>query len=243
MKDSKCLENKVCLVTGGTRGIGLAIAEMLLEEGALVVVSSRRQDYVAEAVSALEARWPGKVKGKVADVKEYEAVGALFAFLDREFGGLDVLVNNAGIGKFAKVSGLSRDEWDQTIGTNLTGAFYCSREALYRFETRDTGYIVNISSLAGKNAFAGGAAYNASKFGLNGFSEALMLDARYDNVRVSTVMPGSVATEFGGGEASEGADWKVHPEDVAAVVRMLLQMPGRTMVSQVEIRPSKPKRK
>jgi 3-oxoacyl-[acyl-carrier protein] reductase len=243
MTDSKCLENKVCLVTGGTRGIGLAIAEMLLEEGARVLVSSRRQDSVSQAVSMLDARWPGKVKGKIADLKECAAVGELFGFLDREFGGLDVLVNNAGIGKFAKVSGLSVDDWEQTIGTNLNGAFYCSREALYRFETRGAGYIVNISSLAGKNAFAGGAAYNASKYGLNGFSEALMLDTRYDNVRVSTVMPGSVATGFGNGESSEGADWKVHPEDVAAVVRMLLRMPARTMVSQIEIRPSKPKRK
>ena len=130
------------------------------------------------------------------------------------------------------------------IQTNLNSAFYCSREALSRFQSRGAGYIVNISSLAGKNAFAGGAAYNASKFGLNGFSEALLLDTRYDNVRVTTVLPGSVATEFGGkdGNADLGQDWKVHPEDVAAVVRTLLAMPVRTMVSQVEIRPAKPKR-
>jgi NAD(P)-dependent dehydrogenase (short-subunit alcohol dehydrogenase family) len=190
----------------------------------------------------MKARWPGKVKGKAADVKEYEAVQALFAFVDREFGGLDVLVNNAGTGTFSKVSQLAVEEWQQMIGTNLTGAFYCSREALLRMGTRGPGYIVNISSLAGKNAFAGGAAYNASKFGLNGFSEAMMLDVRYDNVRVSTVMPGSVATGFGSGKAGEGADWKVHPEDVAEIVRMLLKMPERTMVSQVEVRPSRPKR-
>jgi len=251
MKQQLALENKVCLVTGGTRGIGRAIAEMLLAEGAMVVVCGRWPDSVTRAVSEMEARWPSKVKGKAADVSEHEDVHALFEFVDRETGGLDVLVNNAGVGIFAKVSRIGLDEWDKMIHTNLSGAFYCSREALSRFANRGAGYIVNISSLAGKNAFAGGTAYNASKFGLNGFSEALLMDTRYDNVRVSTVMPGSVATEFGrgttGGEtgaasSNQGEDWKVHPEDVAGVVRMLLQMPERTIVSQVEIRPAKPKR-
>ena len=244
MKQQLALENKVCLVTGGTRGIGRAIAEMLLEEGAMVVVCSRWPDSVNRAVSEMAARWPGKVKGKAADVSVHEDVRALFEFVDRETGGLDVLVNNAGVGIFAKVSRITLEEWDKMIHTNLTGALYCSREALSRFANRSAGYIVNISSLAGKNAFAGGAAYNASKFGLNGFSEALLMDTRYDNVRVSTVMPGSVATEFGRAEAggNVGEDWKVHPEDVAQVVRLLLQMPERTMVSQVEIRPAKPKR-
>jgi len=244
MKQQRSLENKVCLVTGGTRGIGRAIAEMLLAEGAVVVVCGRWPDSVMRAVSEMDARWPGKVKGKPADVSEHEDVHALFEFVDRETGGLDVLVNNAGVGIFAKVSRITIEEWDKMIHTNLNGAFYCSREALSRFAARDAGYIVNISSLAGKNAFAGGAGYNASKFALNGFSEALLMDTRYDNVRVSTVMPGSVATEFGSGAAAgnTGDDWKVHPEDVAAVVRTLLQMPERTIVSQVEIRPAKPKR-
>jgi 3-oxoacyl-[acyl-carrier protein] reductase len=251
MKQQLALENKVCLVTGGTRGIGRAIAEMLLAEGALVVVCGRWLESVTRAVSEMDARWPGKVKGKAADVSVHEDVHALFEFVDRETGGLDVLVNNAGVGIFAKVSQFTLQQWDKMIHTNLSGAFYCSREALSRFADRGAGYIVNISSLAGKNAFAGGTAYNASKFGLNGFSEALLMDTRYDNVRVSTVMPGSVATEFGSGvgggnqgaASSEQEDnWKVHPEDVAEVVRMLLQMPERTMVSQVEIRPAKPKR-
>ncbi len=193
------MKDKVCLVTGGTRGIGRAIAEMLLAEGALVVVCGRWPDSVSRAVSEMAAKWPGKVKGKAADVSEHEQVRALFEFVDREAGGLDVLINNAGVGMFAKVSQISPGG----VGQNDTDesqfrAFYCSREALSRFENRGAGYIVNISSLAGKNAFAGGAAYNASKFGLNGFSEALLLDTRYDNVRVSTVLPGSVATEFGG---------------------------------------------
>ncbi|MDP9114633.1 MAG: SDR family NAD(P)-dependent oxidoreductase [Acidobacteriota bacterium] len=217
---------------------------MLLAEGALVVLCSRWPDSVSRAVSERAAKWPGKVKGKAADVSEHEQVRALFEFVDREAGGLDVLINNAGFGVFANVSQLAVAEWDKMIRTNLNSAFYCSREALPRFQKRGAGYIVNISSLAGKNAFAGGAAYNASKFGLNGFSEALLLDTRYDNVRVSTILPGSVATQFGGQEsgADKGEDWKVHPEDVAAIVRALLAMPPRTMVSQVEIRPSKPKR-
>jgi len=188
----------------------------------------------------LGAQAPGKVKGKGADVRVYEQVSSLFEFVDREFGGLDFLVNNAGIGTFGKTSELSLENWHATLDTNLTGVFYCSREALFRFRNRGGGYIVNMSSLAGRNAFAGGAAYNASKFGLNGFSEALMLDARYDNVRVSTIMPGSVATEFGAGEV--GSDWKIWPEDVAQIVRLLLEMPDRTLISGVEVRPSRPKR-
>ncbi len=238
------MKDKVCLVTGSSRGIGRAIAEMLLAEGALVVVCSRWPHSITQAISEMEAKWPGKVKGKAADVSDHEQVGALFDFVDREMGGLDVLVNNAGVGIFAKVSLLGLEDWDKMIQTNLSSAFYCSREALSRFEKRGGGYIVNISSLAGKNAFAGGAGYNASKFGLNGLSEALLLDTRYDNVRVSTVLPGSVATEFGRNEAGvdSGRGWKVHPEDVAAVVRTLLAMPERTIVSQVEIRPAKPKR-
>ena len=255
MEDTKWFDNKVCLVTGGTRGIGRAISEMLLNAGALVVVSGQRPESVERALAGMTQKWPGKVKGKAADVKDYAAVRALFEYVDQAFGppggsaglGLDLLVNNAGIGRFGGVSSLSVEDWENTIGTNLTGAFFCSREALFRFGTRGAGSIVNVSSLAGKNAFAGGAAYNASKFGLNGFSEALMLDARYDNVRVSTILPGSVATGFGRTTDNKnedlGEDWKVHPEDVAATVRMILQMPVRTLISQLEIRPSRPKRK
>ena len=205
-----------------------------------MAICGRDPDSALRAVRELQAETAGKVNGKGADVRDYEQVRALFEFVDREFGGLDFLVNNAGVGKFAKTSAISVEDWHATLDTNLTGVFYCSREALFRFGNRGGGYIVNISSLAGRNAFAGGAAYNASKFGLNGFSEALMLDARYDHVRVSTIMPGSVATDFGAGEL--GSDWKIWPEDVAQIVRVLLQMPERTLISRVEIRPSRPKR-
>ena len=241
MLDSmKPLSQQVCLVTGGTRGIGRAIAKMLLLEGAAVAICGQRQETVDRAVAELAAETAGKVKGKVADVRSHEQVVELFRFVDAEFGALDVLVNNAGIGIFRHVRELSLDEWKRTLETNLYGAFYCSREALFRFVTRGGGDIVNISSLAGSNAFAGGAAYNASKFGLNGLSEAMMQDVRNENVRVSTVMPGSVATGFGGHRDDSGSNWKVWPEDVAEIVRMLLKMPARTLVSRVEVRPSKP---
>jgi 3-oxoacyl-[acyl-carrier protein] reductase len=243
------LAGKVCLVTGGTRGIGRAIAEMLISEGASVAICGRRQEIVDRALQEMQAGiaragGTGKVAGKAADVKNHEQVGELFRFVEAHFGGLDVLVNNAGVGVFRAVGELALEEWKSTIETNLSGAFYCSREALFRFVTRGGGYIVNISSLAGSHAFAGGAAYNASKFGLNGLGEAMMQDVRSDNVKVSTIMPGSVATGFSGqsvaGHGQDGSDWKIWPEDVAEIVRMLLKMPARTLVSRVEVRPSKP---
>ena len=164
----------------------------------------------------------------------------MFDWLDKETGGPDILVNNAGLGVMKSTAELSVEDWRQTIETNLSGAFYCSREALRRMKNRGGGYIINIGSLAGKNAFAGGAAYNASKFGLNGLSEAMMLDHRYDNVRVSHIMPGSVDTEFS--TRSAKADWKIAPEEIGEIVLMLLRMPERTLVSQVEVRPAKPRK-
>jgi 3-oxoacyl-[acyl-carrier protein] reductase len=242
MLDSmKPLSQQVCLVTGGTRGIGRAIAKMLLLEGAAVAICGQRQESVDRAVAELTAETAGKVKGKAADVKSHEEVAELFRFVDAELGSLDVLVNNAGIGIFRHVRELSLDEWKRTLETNLYGALYCSREALFRFGTERGGYIVNISSMAGANAFAGGVAYNASKFGLTGFTEAMMQDVRSENVRVSTIMPGSVATEFSGRPPGDGSNWKIWPEDVANIVRLLLQMPPRTLVSRVEVRPAKPK--
>ena len=242
MLDSmKPLSEHICLVTGGTRGIGRAIAKMLLLEGAAVAICGQRQESVDRAVAELSAETTGKVKGKVADVRSHEQVAELFRFVDAEFGALDVLVNNAGIGIFRHVRELSLDEWKHTLETNLYGAFYCSREALFRFGTNRNGFIVNISSMAGANAFAGGAAYNASKFGLTGFTEAMMQDVRSENVRVSYIMPGSVATEFSGRAASDGANWKIWPEDVARIVQLLLMLPPRTLVSRVEVRPARPK--
>jgi 3-oxoacyl-[acyl-carrier protein] reductase len=229
---------KVAIVTGGTRGIGRAIAQRLLNEGAKVAICSRSREHGAQFVS--ECPVPERLLAEAADVSRLEDVRRFFQAVDERFGGLDYLINNAGIGIFKSVAELTPEEWHRTIDLNLSGVFYCSHEALPRMRRRGGGYIINISSLAGKNPFAGGAAYNASKFGLNGFSEAMMMDHRYDNVRVSYVMPGSVDTEFGAHAAP--APWKIQPEDVAEVVSMLLHLPQRTLVSRVEMRPSKPQK-
>jgi 3-oxoacyl-[acyl-carrier protein] reductase len=238
------LEGKTAVVTGGTRGIGYAIAGALYRAGATVVVCGRNEPGVSEAVRLLNTpstdQSKGKVLGKAADVRANADVEKLFAWIDRETGGPDILVNNAGIGLFKSTAELTVEEWQRTLETNLSGAFYCSRAALARLKNRGRGYIINIGSLAGRDAFAGGAAYNASKFGLTGLTEAMLLDHRYDNVRVTHVMPGSVDTGFSGGAAR--ADWKIAPEDIGEIVLMLLRMPERTLVSRVEVRPSKPRK-
>ncbi len=233
------LEKKNAIVTGGSRGIGFAIAKALAQSGAAVAICGRNQTALDKAVSQLTKTGLSKVIGKVADVSKSTEVEALFGFVDWQLGGLDILVNNAGIGVFKPTAELSLADWAKTLETNLTGVFYCCREALSRLKNQGGGYIINISSLAGKNPFAGGAAYNASKFGLNGFSEAMMLDHRYDNVRVTQIMPGSVDTEFSPGLAK--ADWKIAPDDIAEIVLMLLRTPERTLVSRIEVRPSKPR--
>lgn len=236
---SKPLSEQIALVTGGTRGIGRSIAEALAGAGAAVVICGRRQAEVDRAVGELQAR--GGVAGKECDVSRYEEVAALFRFVEERFGGLDILVNNAGIGLFEPVERIGVPDWDRVIGTNLSGVFYCTREATPLMRRRGGGYILNIGSLAGKNAMAGGAAYNASKFGLIGLSEASMLDLRYDNIRVSCLMPGSVATEFSGPQRNQ--EWKIQPDDIAQTVLHLVQMPARTLPSRVEMRPTQPPRR
>jgi NAD(P)-dependent dehydrogenase (short-subunit alcohol dehydrogenase family) len=156
------------------------------------------------------------------------------------FGRLDILVNNAGIGAFEPVADMAPTTWDAVVETNLNGVFYCTHEAMPYLKSANGGWVINICSLAGKNAFPHGAAYNASKFGLIGFSEALMQEVRYDDIRVSYIMPGSVATEFGGRNESEGADWRIASEDVARAVMDVLSYPGRSLASRIELRPSKP---
>jgi len=237
----KFLSDKVAMVTGGTRGIGRAIAERLLSEGASVAFCGRSAEAVARATREMARSTGVNVFGATADVSKPADVRRFFQAVDNRFGGLHVLINNAGLGIFRRMGELSLDEWQSMIDVNLSAVFYCCREALQRFNNGRGGYIINISSLAGKNAFSGGTGYNASKFGLNGFSEALMLDYRYENVRVSYIMPGSVDTEFGSG-AGASADWKIAPADVADVVVGLLRMPERTLVSRIEMRPLKPRK-
>jgi NAD(P)-dependent dehydrogenase (short-subunit alcohol dehydrogenase family) len=235
------LNGKVAIVTGGTRGIGRAIAERLLREGASVAICGRSAESADRAAAGMKPL--GDVIGCAADVTDPAQVRHLFNAVDRQFGQLDILVNNAGQGVFRKVGEMTQEDWHRNIDLNLNGPFYCSHEALSRFAGRG-GFIVNISSLAGKNAFSGGAGYNASKAGLNLFSEALMLDHRYDKVRVTSIMPGSVDTEFSGGPAKRDGDtsWMIAPEDIAETVALVLRIPERTTISRVEIRPSRPKK-
>jgi len=234
------LAGKVAVVTGGTRGIGRAIVERLLHETVSVAFCGRTRESADRALNTLGKT--GKVSAHAADVTKPEEVDRFFREVDEAFDGIDILINNAGAGIFRKVGDMTLEDWHRNIELNLNAPFYCSREALARFRKRGGGFIVNISSLAGRNAFSGGAGYNASKFGLNGFSEALMLDHRHDNVRVSYIMPGSVATEFSGGPTNRAGDknWMIAPEDVAEAVTMVLSMPSRTMVSRIEMRPSRP---
>jgi NAD(P)-dependent dehydrogenase (short-subunit alcohol dehydrogenase family) len=237
-RQSDFLNNKTAIVTGGNRGIGYAIAEALASAGASVAIGSRKQSEVEQAAQKISKATNGKVIGIPVDVSSSESVENFFQRVDKEFGKIDILINNAGLGVFRSVGDLTVEDWKKTIDTNLTGVFYCSHEALARMRKSGGGFIINISSLAGRNPFAGGAAYNASKFALNGFSEAMMLDHRNENIRVSYIMPGSVDTDFS--PRSERASWKIAPEDVAQVVIHLLSMPERTLVSRVEMRPSKP---
>lgn len=236
------LLGKRALVTGASKGIGLAIARAFAENGADVVICARKQGSLDQAVETLRKSAKGKVSGQAADVSRSADVARLFEFTDKELGGLDILVNNAGIGIFHSAAEMTVEEWDQVIGINLSGAFYCTREALSRFERARGGRIINISSLAGKNPFAGGSAYNASKFGLNALSEATMLDHRHDDVGVTYIMPGSVATHFSGEAGQRGADWKIAPEDIAEIVLSVIRLPKRTLVSRIEVRPSRPQK-
>ena len=236
------LAGKFAIVTGGTRGIGRAIVERLLREGASVAFCGRSTDVVSRA--AEELRSLGPVFGAAADVTNPAAVRKFFRSVDEAFGALDILVNNAGAAQFAKAGEMAVEDWHWHLDLNLSGPFHCVREALPRMIRRGGGSIVNISSLAGKNAFSGGAAYNAAKAGLNAFSEALMLDHRHDGIRVTTIMPGSVDTGFGNDREKRSGDtsWMIAPEDIAEVVAIVLRLPPRTMVSSVEVRPSRPRK-
>lgn len=239
------LKDKVAVVTGGTRGIGYSIAEALLAEGAKVFICGRDAAVLKSALERLGGAAKDCVAGITADMRKYEDCRALIHAAAKRFGGLDILVNNAGIGIFKPVDQLTPEEWNSIIETNLSGVFYCCREAIPLMRKRGGGYIFNISSLAGVNPFAGGSAYNASKFGLNGFSEAMMQDIRYDGIRVSYIMPGSVETEFNRAPQfrSQESGWKLTGEDIAKAVVDLYKFPKAALASRIEMRPSQPPRK
>jgi len=230
---------KTAVVTGATKGIGRAIADALAAHGCNVVVAARHEADCVKVAAEITAHGRGAAHGVACDVRQSSHCERLMRAALERFGRLDILINNAGIGGFKPVEEMTADHWDSVIETNLSGVFYCTHAALPHLKRADASWVINIGSLAGKNAFPGGGAYNASKFGLIGFSEALMQEVRHDGVRVSYIMPGSVATDFEG-SATPSAAWMIQPEDIAQVVIDLLEMPARTLPSRVEVRPSRP---
>ena len=233
------LENKVAVITGGTKGIGFAIAESLVKSGASVFICGRTKIELQDAIAELSKH--GKAGGEVCDVRIEDQVRQMLEECERLYGGVDVLVNNAGTVVFGKtVEELTGDEFRLVLETNLFGAFYACHHAIPMLKRRGGGYIINISSLAGQNPIPKLASYNASKFGLNGFTEAMMQEVRQDDIKVSYICPGSVNTAFGNETPSDEKAWQIQPEDIAEVVMDLLAMNPRTLPSKVEIRPSRP---
>lgn len=236
------LENKIAVVTGGTKGIGRAIAESLLSEGAKVFICARDKFQLKRALEQLSHF--GRVEGEICDVRSESQVKVMLDECVRLFGGVDILVNNAGVGVFGKtVEEITPNEFEWVLQTNLFGVFYTCHHAIPLMKTRGGGHIINVSSLAGQNAHPRMSAYNASKFGLNGFTEAMMQEVRPDNIKVSLICPGSVNTEFGNEEITEEKAWQIQPTDIAEVVLELLKQKSNALSSKVEIRPSKPPKK
>ena len=237
------LSRAKAVVTGGTKGIGRAIAEAFVRAGMDVSISARREDEIKQATAELNEIGPGRCVGYVCDVRDESQVRSFFEKTVEALGGLDILINNAGIGIFSAVESTSGEDFRAVIETNLCGVFYCCHEAIPLMKQRGGGYIINLSSLAGVNPHPKMAAYNASKFGLNGFSEALMQEVRHDGIKVSYIMPGSVNTHFGGDEPTDEKSWQLQSEDIAQVVMNLLHYPDRALPSRIEIRPSRPPKK
>lgn len=237
------LEGRIVLVTGGTKGIGRAIVRTLLAEGFNVAFTARTEQDVERTAAELPKQGGGRTLGLVSDVRSPASCEAVVDAVEARFGGLDVLVNNAGVGKFMPIQDMSVEDWHVQIDTNLSGVFYLSKAAIPLLKGSKDAWILNIGSLAGRNTFAGGVAYNASKFGLLGMTEAMMLDLRYEGIRVSHIMPGSVDTGFGDRPGGEKEGWALTPEDVSRAVLDLLRYPANALPSRIELRPSRPPRK
>jgi NAD(P)-dependent dehydrogenase (short-subunit alcohol dehydrogenase family) len=233
------ITNKVILITGGSKGIGLGIAEALIKQNAKVAITGRSQLALDKAIAKLNKLSNGNSLGLIADVRDASSQQQAVDAVIKKWGQLDVLVANAGVGHFGPIETITAEQWQETIDTNLTGAFYSIKASLDGLK-KSKGYIITIASLAGTNFFAGASAYNASKFGLVGFTQAAMLDLRAYGIKVTTIMPGSVATHFNGHEPNAEDAWKIQPEDIGQMVVDLLKMNPRTLPSKIEVRPSMP---
>ncbi len=233
------IQNKVAYITGGSKGIGYGIAKLLLQQGMRVAISSRSLQSAMAAAAELGGE-SGKLLALESNVSSWADEAAAVKKVMDHFGQLDVLVANAGVGHFAPIDTLNAEQWKETIDTNLTGVFNSVKAAIEPLK-KSKGYIITIASLAGANFFETAAAYNASKFGLVGFSQAIMLDLRKYGIKVSTIMPGSVATHFNNHEPGDADSWKIQPEDIGQLVTDLLRMNERTLPSKIEVRPSMPK--
>lgn len=231
---------KTALITGGTKGIGLGIARSLLIDGYTIAITGRSSESAMAVANELNAEFgDGKVVGIACDVRNYESQLSCIDQTLKAFGTLDVLIANAGVGHFASIEDMTIDQWNNTMDTNLTGVFYSIKASLDALK-ESKGYIITIASLAGTNFFAKGSAYNASKFGLVGFTQSVMLDVRNYGIKVTTIMPGSVSTYFNGHIPSEADAWKIQPEDLGQMVSDLLKINPRTLPSKIEVRPSIP---
>lgn len=232
------LKNKVAYITGGTHGIGFGVAKVLLEHGMRIAISGRKFEVAQKAAMELSSD-DSLVLGLQSDVTNQEDEEKAIAQIKEKFGQLDVVLANAGVGHFAPVYELSTDNWKQMIDTNLTGCFHTLKASFEALKSSE-GYYMTLASLAGTNFFENGAGYNASKFGVVGFTQAAMLDLRKFNIKVTTIMPGSVKSEFNNHEPSEKDSWKIQPEDIGQLVVDLLRMHPRTLPSKIEVRPTRP---
>ena len=234
-------ETKIALITGGTKGIGYGIAEALMQEGISVAITGRSLATAEKAANELNSKSNKGVRaiGMEADVRSYESQQKALKKVIDELGKVDIVIANAGLGHFGSVDEISIEEWKETIDTNLSGPFYTLKASMEQLK-KNKGYFITISSLAGTNFFKGGSAYNASKFGLTGFTQAAMLDLRDLGIKVSTIMPGSVSTHFNGNQPKEEDSWKIQKEDIGKLVVDLLKMNPRTLPSKIEVRPTSP---
>ena len=236
------IANKTALITGGTKGIGYGIAESMLKENMKVAITGRTSEGVVSAEKELSKIGSGEVIGIVSDVRDASSLkNAVQTMIDR-WGQLDVLIANAGVGHFGSIMDLTSEQWNDTIDINLTGVFNSAQACIPELK-KTKGYIITIASLAGTNFFAGGSAYNASKFGLVGFTQAMMLDLRHEGINVSTIMPGSVATYFNNHVPNDKDGWKIQIEDLGQMTVDLLKLDPRTLPSKIEVRPSQPPKK